>query len=84
MSAWFWIVIIDKNFHLIFKNDVILLKRNYYDLQEESYMAKKSKVVKEQKREALVNKYYDLRKELKAKGDYEALPKLPRVSSPTR
>jgi len=32
MSAWFWIVIIDKNFHLIFKNDVILLKRNYYDL----------------------------------------------------
>ena len=41
-------------------------------------MAKKSKVVKEQKREALVNKYYDLRKELKAKGDYEALRKLPR------
>ena len=36
-------------------------------------MAKKSKIAKEQKREALVNKYYNLRKELKAKGDYEAL-----------
>ena len=40
-------------------------------------MAKKSKIAK--KRE-LVNKYYELRKELKAKGDYEALRKLPRDS----
>ena len=46
-------------------------------------MAKKSKIAKE-KREELVNKYYELRKELKAKGDYEALRKLPRDSSPTR
>ncbi len=29
-------------------------------------------------------KYADLRQELKAKGDYEALRKLPRDSSPTR
>ena len=36
------------------------------------------------KREKLVNQYYELRKELKAKGDYEALRKLPRDSSPTR
>ncbi|HEJ7535170.1 TPA: 30S ribosomal protein S14, partial [Staphylococcus aureus] len=36
-------------------------------------MAKKSKIAKERKREELVNKYYELRKELKAKGDYEAL-----------
>lgn len=47
-------------------------------------MAKKSKVVKQQKREALVAQYAELRKELKAKGDYEALRKLPRDSSPTR
>ena len=47
-------------------------------------MAKKSKIAKERKREELVNKYYELRKELKAKGDYEALRKLPRDSSPTR
>ncbi|WP_226659205.1 30S ribosomal protein S14 [Pseudalkalibacillus hwajinpoensis] len=47
-------------------------------------MAKKSKVVKEQKRQELVMKYADLRQELKAKGDVEALRKLPRDSSPTR
>lgn len=46
-------------------------------------MAKKSKIVKS-KREALVAKYAELRRELKAKGDYEALRKLPRDSSPTR
>lgn len=39
-------------------------------------MAKKSKIVKEQKREALVAKYAELRRELKAKGDYEALRKI--------
>ncbi len=39
-------------------------------------MAKKSKIAKERKREELVNKYYELRKELKAKGDYEALKKI--------
>ncbi|MDQ0999743.1 small subunit ribosomal protein S14 [Neobacillus niacini] len=47
-------------------------------------MAKKSKVVKEKQRQEMVNKYAELRKELKAKGDYEALAKLPRDSSPTR
>ncbi|MEC3884922.1 30S ribosomal protein S14 [Halobacillus litoralis] len=47
-------------------------------------MAKKSKVAKEKKRQALVQKYAALRKELKEKGDYEALRKLPRDSSPTR
>ncbi|WLR58805.1 30S ribosomal protein S14 [Guptibacillus hwajinpoensis] len=47
-------------------------------------MAKKSKVVKEQKRQELVMKYAELRHELKAKGDFEALRKLPRDSSPTR
>ncbi|KAB7664693.1 30S ribosomal protein S14 [Bacillus sp. B1-b2] len=47
-------------------------------------MAKKSKVVKQKKREAMVEKYAALRMELKEKGDYEALRKLPRDSSPTR
>ncbi|URJ45740.1 30S ribosomal protein S14 [Paenibacillus polymyxa] len=47
-------------------------------------MAKKSKVVKEKKRQEIVAKYADLRRELKAKGDYEALQKLPCDSSPTR
>ncbi|MCM3399481.1 MULTISPECIES: 30S ribosomal protein S14 [Oceanobacillus] len=47
-------------------------------------MAKKSKVAKAKKQQALVEKYADLRRELKAKGDYEALRKLPRDSSPTR
>ncbi|MGP7818055.1 30S ribosomal protein S14 [Niallia sp. 01092] len=47
-------------------------------------MAKKSKVVKEKKRQEMVEKYAALRMELKEKGDYEALRKLPRDSSPTR
>ncbi|MCM3654160.1 30S ribosomal protein S14 [Metabacillus litoralis] len=47
-------------------------------------MAKKSKVAKEKQRQKMVEKYAALRKELKAKGDYEALRKLPRDSSPTR
>ncbi|RWZ58663.1 30S ribosomal protein S14 [Halobacillus fulvus] len=47
-------------------------------------MAKKSKIAKEKKRQEMVAKYAELRKELKAKGDYEALRKLPRDSSPTR
>ena len=47
-------------------------------------MAKKSKVVKEIKRQKLVEEYRELRAELKARGDYEALSKLPRDSSPTR
>ncbi|TFV12611.1 30S ribosomal protein S14 [Bacillus stratosphericus] len=47
-------------------------------------MAKKSKIAKEKKRQQLVLKYAELRKELKEKGDYEALRKLPRDSSPIR
>ena len=47
-------------------------------------MAKKSKIAKEKKRQELVQQYAQIRKELKAKGDYEALRKLPRDSSPTR
>lgn len=47
-------------------------------------MAKKSKVVKEQKRQELVAKYADKRRELKAAGDVMALRKLPRDSSATR
>lgn len=47
-------------------------------------MAKKSKVVKFQKQQKLVEQYAALRQELKDKGDYEALNKLPKNSSPTR
>ncbi|MGG4491164.1 30S ribosomal protein S14 [Metabacillus idriensis] len=47
-------------------------------------MAKKSKVAKEKKRQEMVEKYRELRIELKEKGDYEGLRKLPRDSSPTR
>jgi small subunit ribosomal protein S14 len=47
-------------------------------------MAKKSKVAKEKQRQEMVAKYAELRRELKEKGDYETLRKLPRDSSPTR
>ncbi|RYL95722.1 30S ribosomal protein S14 [Sporolactobacillus sp. THM7-4] len=47
-------------------------------------MAKKSKVIKEKRREAMVAKYADLRRQLKAEGNIEAIRKLPRDSSPTR
>jgi small subunit ribosomal protein S14 len=47
-------------------------------------MAKKSKVAKDQKQQKMVAHYAELRRELKEKGDYEALNKLPRNSSPTR
>ena len=47
-------------------------------------MARKSLIAREEKRLRLVNKYAKLRKELKDKGDYEALQKLPRDSSPVR
>ncbi|ADH98259.1 30S ribosomal protein S14 [Salisediminibacterium selenitireducens] len=47
-------------------------------------MAKKSKVAKERKREELVARYAEKRKELKEKGDYIALSKLPRDSAPSR
>ncbi|WP_156291066.1 30S ribosomal protein S14 [Oceanobacillus salinisoli] len=47
-------------------------------------MAKKSKVAKALKQQKMVEKYAAIRRELKEKGDYEALRKLPRDSSPTR
>ncbi|MMZ44345.1 Alternate 30S ribosomal protein S14 [compost metagenome] len=47
-------------------------------------MAKKSKVVREKKRQETVAKYAELRRQLKERGDYEALQKLPRNASPTR
>ena len=47
-------------------------------------MARKSLIAREQKRRKLVAKYADLRKELKEKGDYEALQKLPKNSSKVR
>ncbi len=47
-------------------------------------MARKSLIAREEKRLRLVNKYAKLRKELKEKGDYEALQKLPRDASPVR
>lgn len=47
-------------------------------------MAKKSMIEREKKRQKLVEKYAEKRAELKAKGDYAALSKLPRNSSKTR
>jgi small subunit ribosomal protein S14 len=47
-------------------------------------IAKKSKVVKEQKRQATVARYAEIRKQLKDNKDYEGLSKLPRDASPTR
>ncbi|TPE44810.1 MULTISPECIES: 30S ribosomal protein S14 [Pontibacter] len=47
-------------------------------------MARESVKARELKREKLVAKYAAKRAELKAKGDYEALDKLPRNASPVR
>ncbi len=47
-------------------------------------MAKLSARARELKRQKLVAKYAALRKELKEKGDYAGLQKLPRNSAPTR
>ncbi|MDQ0268147.1 30S ribosomal protein S14 [Cytobacillus purgationiresistens] len=47
-------------------------------------MAKKSKMAKEYKRQQLVSKYAEIRKELKEKGDLKELRKLPRDSSAIR
>ncbi|KAA0135883.1 30S ribosomal protein S14 [Gimesia chilikensis] len=47
-------------------------------------MASKSKIEKQKKIYALVEKYAEKRAELIAKGDYEGLAKLPRNSSRTR
>ena len=47
-------------------------------------MAKKSWIEKEKRKRLLVAKYAALRAELKAKGDYEGLQKIPRSASPVR
>jgi small subunit ribosomal protein S14 len=47
-------------------------------------MARKSLIARQQRRERMVKKYAQKRKELKEKGDWEALAKLPRDSSSTR
>jgi small subunit ribosomal protein S14 len=47
-------------------------------------MARKSSIARQKKRERIVKKYAEKRKELKANGDYEALQKLPRDSSASR
>ena len=47
-------------------------------------MAKTSWIERNKKKAAAVKKYAALRAELKAKGDYTALTKLPRNASPTR
>lgn len=47
-------------------------------------MAKKSWLARDKKKAATVKKYAAVRAELKAKGDYAALSKLPRNASPVR
>lgn len=47
-------------------------------------MAKESMKARERKREAMVKKYAEKRKRLKEEGDFEALQKLPKNSSPVR
>ncbi len=47
-------------------------------------MARKGLIAREEKRRKLVEKYAELRKELKAKGEWDELQKLPRNSSPIR
>ncbi|MEL6628410.1 MAG: 30S ribosomal protein S14 [Bacteroidota bacterium] len=47
-------------------------------------MARKSAVARQQKRERLVAKYAEKRRQLKEEGDYQALALLPRNSSPVR
>ncbi|MCM4160431.1 30S ribosomal protein S14 [Antarcticibacterium flavum] len=47
-------------------------------------MAKESMKAREVKRQELVKKYAEKRKALKEAGDYEALQKLPKNSSPVR
>ncbi|MDZ7766814.1 MAG: 30S ribosomal protein S14 [Melioribacteraceae bacterium] len=47
-------------------------------------MARKSLIAREEKRRKLVDKYAKLRAELKEKGDYDELQKLPKNSSPVR
>lgn len=47
-------------------------------------MAKKSKIARYQKQVQLIERYADLRRQLKKEGNYEALRKLLRDSNPNR
>ncbi|HPO55043.1 MAG TPA: 30S ribosomal protein S14 [Ignavibacteriaceae bacterium] len=47
-------------------------------------MARKCQFAKEDRRKKLVEKYKKIREELKSRGDYEGLQKLPKNSSPVR
>jgi small subunit ribosomal protein S14 len=47
-------------------------------------MATKAWVAKQKRREALVKKFADIRRELKKQKNYAAIANLPRDSSPTR
>jgi len=47
-------------------------------------MARKSKIVKNEKRREIVERYREKRAALIAAGDYDALQRLPRDASPTR
>ncbi|PID57119.1 MAG: 30S ribosomal protein S14 [Ignavibacteriae bacterium] len=47
-------------------------------------MARKCLIAREVKRQKLVDKYAKKRKELKEKGDWEGLQKLPKNASPVR
>ncbi len=47
-------------------------------------MATKAWIAKEKRREALVLRYAEIRRQLKKEGNYAAIAKLPRDSSPTR
>jgi small subunit ribosomal protein S14 len=47
-------------------------------------MARKCLIAREEKRRRLVKKYEKIRKDLKEKGDYDALQKLPKDASPVR
>lgn len=47
-------------------------------------MARKALIARENKRQRLVEKYADLRKQLKEEGRWDELDKLPKNSSPVR
>ncbi|MGX7417605.1 30S ribosomal protein S14 [Carnobacterium gallinarum] len=47
-------------------------------------MAKKSKIAQAKRQVLMIEKYADLRAELKARGDVKALAKLPKASHPNR
>ena len=47
-------------------------------------MARKSLIAREEKRQRMVKKYAELRKQLKEEGRWDELDKLPRNSSPVR